>query len=141
MTEPPRIRDIDKLDAGFRAVVETLLERLCEDGIPVVVYETLRTPERQDYLFHQHVTKLQGMQGPHCHGLAVDFILDVLKVTVRKREGYLDAWDDETPLPVAAWMALGHHAEALGLQWGGRFKPIKSNGLGWDCPHVQQKGA
>ena len=49
--EPPRIADLSALDPWFRQRVERVLDKMRAQGFDPVVYETLRTPERQAWLY------------------------------------------------------------------------------------------
>lgn len=93
-------------------------------GHRVRIFETLRTAERQDWLFGMGrdyddgrgvVTNARAASGWHPYGLAADIVED-------------DAtpWQATTPF----WRALGASAERHGLTWGGRWKAL-------DLPHVQ----
>lgn len=89
------------------------------------IFETLRTPERQAFLFgfgrtyddgRGMVTKVADVwKGWHAYGLAVDIVQDDKS-----------PWD----APQAFWQTLGKSAEAHGLRWGGRWKFL-------DLPHSQ----
>lgn len=104
-------RDLDKLAPAFRVKVESLLEKLRGDGFAPLVWETYRSPERAKEL----AGKGRGIAlSMHTLGLAVDIVDAKLR------------WNASPEF----WTALGRHAEALGLTWGGRFKRV-------DKPHVQ----
>lgn len=110
---------LSKLAPSFRVKVEQLLERMRRDGWHPLVWETYRSPERAAELA---TDKLKGAS-MHTLGLAVD-IVDESKLWGATAPGR-DFFD-----------ALGEHAEALGLTWGGRF--LNDDGTeGRDPPHVQ----
>lgn len=108
--------------------VERVLSRMRAEGFNPRLFETLRTAERQDFLFgfgrryddgRGIVTKVQShLHGWHGYGLAVDIVEN-----------------DATPwtAPQAFWNALGAAAEANGMTWGGRWKFL-------DVPHIQWGG-
>lgn len=78
------------------------------------VFETYRTPMRQQYLFeHTKSTKAQAWQSAHNFGLAADFV-------PMDPDGLWSWRDDED------WLWLGHRARECGLS-----QPIK-----WDRPHI-----
>lgn len=118
-TSRVRIADTAYLQPTFRAKVEALLARMQADGHDPLVWETYRTPARAKLLSDRGTGVKPRADGSipigmHQLGLAVDI------VSASKR------W---TP-PKAFWDALGKHAEALGLTWGGRWKRV-------DKPHCQ----
>lgn len=122
--EPPRIHTLDDLCPAFREKLELILNELDN----VRVFETLRTEERQQYLYgfgrdyddgRGAVTAAKtAMGGWHFYGLAVDIVQD-----------------DNTPwtAPAAFWQELGISAEKHGCVWGGRWQRV-------DLPHVQMAG-
>jgi hypothetical protein len=122
--EVPRDRSLDGLAPKFRAAVERMLDKLHMAGFTPLVFETLRTPERQAYLygFGRLYDDGRGIvtQAPnadtswHGYGLAVDVVC--------ARRGH-DA-------PESFWFALGCAAREQGLVWGGDW-PMR------DKPHVQ----
>lgn len=122
--EPPRIYSLGDLCPAFRERVEAIVADLDR----VRVFETLRTEERQQYLYgfgreyddgRGAVTKAQtALRGWHAFGLAVDIVED-----------------DATPwtAPMSFWQSLGLAAEKHGCIWGGRWQTV-------DLPHVQMGG-
>ena len=81
MKEPPIQNDIDLLWEPFRAKVETLLGRMTNRGFDPRPFETLRTGERQKWLYGYGRThhigckpKTWTMQSRHIPGKAVDII-------------------------------------------------------------------
>lgn len=122
--EVPRIWTLDRLAPRFRRAVEAILADVSKEK----VFETLRTDERQVFLYgfgrdyddpigpRGAVTNARtAMGGWHFYGLAVDIVED-----------------DRTPwiAPAAFWQALGLAAERHGCKWGGRWKRV-------DLPHIQ----
>lgn len=80
MLEPKQERSLDLLRADFREKLDAWLQAVAEafPAYTAGVHETLRTPERQQWLWEQGRTR----QGPivtwtldsnHLHGLAADF--------------------------------------------------------------------
>lgn len=125
LSEPPRIFALDGLAPRFRLAVEFILADVRRAGWACRVYESLRTNERQEYLYgfgreyddgRGPVTKVPTAdRGWHYYGLAVDIVQD-----------------DASPwvAPQGFWQAIGAAAERHGCAWGGRWPMV-------DLPHVQ----
>ncbi len=123
--EVPVVSTMDGLAPEFRKAVERVVAGMKADGFAPRVFETLRTPERQAFLYgfgrtyddgRGTVTKVSDVwSGWHGYGLAVDIV-----------EADATPWT----APQAFWQSLGKHAEANGLTWGGRWKFT-------DLPHIQ----
>ena len=122
--EVPVTRSLARCAPKFAAAVQAMMVRLA-GGLEERVFETLRTEERQAFLYGFGRTYDDGrgtvtnartsLKSWHGFGLACD--------VVEK---------DATPwsAPVGFWNQLGEAAEECGLTWGGRWtKP--------DLPHVQ----
>lgn len=105
-------RDLANIDPTFRERVEELLRRLRADGYDPIVWEGRRSFARAEELQRRGTGVAKSV---HCYGLAVD-IVDRLR-----------RWN----APAAFWAALGRHAQALGLEWGGSWTSRV------DRPHVQ----
>lgn len=110
---PPRIAALEELaPAVRRAVLRTCDEVAQATGARPLVFETLRTPERQAYLFGFGRTWDDGRglvtysrdadESWHFYGLAADLIHPTLH------------WR----APESWWVALGHAARHHGLRWG-----------------------
>lgn len=127
-------RSLDLCAPLFAAAVQRTLARLV-GGPTEMVFETLRTPERQSFLYgfgrdyddgRGKVTKARtSLTSWHGYGLACD--------VVEK---------DTTPwaVPDGFWGALGEAAEAEGLAWGGRWTHRSADGIivpAPDLPHLQ----
>lgn len=123
--EVPRVSSLDLCAPRFAESVRLVLAEMRARGWAVRVFETLRTAERQRYLygFGREYTDGRGIvtqaataeHGWHFYGLAADIVQD-----------------DATPwhAPKAFWNDLGTITEAHRLRWGGRWKMV-------DLPHVQ----
>ena len=85
-----------------------LAEKL--DGTGFRVFETYRSPERQDALFKKGTTKALRFQSPHQFGLAVDFVM--------YRNGEW-TWT----LEPHEWETLHTHARECGLALGPDWDP------------------
>jgi hypothetical protein len=71
-----RVSDLNLLEPVTRARVEAIITAARHAGIPLLVWETFRSKERQAALYAQGVTKLQTV-GVHHYGLAADLVRDV----------------------------------------------------------------
>ncbi len=125
--EPRRISSLEPCAPRFRQKVERVLERMRLKGHSCLVFESVRTNERQAWLYgfgrtwedakpRGRVTNAPTAEdGLHFYGLAVDIVED-----------------DATPwvAPNGFWFDLREAAEAEGLRSGQEWK---------DSPHVQWK--
>ena len=122
--EIPVYRSLAGLAPGFADRLQRLLIAMRADGLNPMIAETLRSDDRQRWLygFGREYDDGRGIvtnsedadESWHAFGLAAD----VWEVTHLWRA------------PHAFWTALGLHAEAQGLAWGGRWHRA-------DLPHVQ----
>lgn len=124
--EVPRQSSLERLAPAFRRAVEAVLLDVEKER----VYETLRTNERQAYLYgfgreyddarpRGPVTAAKtAHHGWHFYGLAVDIV-----------ENDKDPW----VAPNAFWQSLGLAYERHGCVWGGRWRRV-------DLPHGQWGG-
>lgn len=130
--EIPVCRDLSVLAPGFRAKVEQLLRNMAARGLPCLVVETLRTDERQRFLFgfgreyddgRGVVTHSRDVDETwHGFGLAVDIV---------HAEHYWNAGP-------AFWRALEEEAEKLGLTSGADWDRNDATRSAFkDLPHVQ----
>lgn len=123
--EVPVERSLEVVAPAVRHAVERVLRRMVHAGHSPRVFETLRTQERQAFLYgfgrdyddgRGTVTKVADAdRGWHFYGLAVDIV-----------ENDATPWDASQ----AFWRCLGESAEAEGMTWGGRWKFV-------DLPHIQ----
>lgn len=122
-TEVPCDRSLDSLAPKFRARVEDVLHAMKLRGLDAIVAETLRTDERQEFLYgfgrdyddgRGIVTHSRAATSWHRYGLACDIISQSAEWDARPQ------W----------WQALGEEARRCGLAWGGDWR-MK------DLPHVQ----
>lgn len=131
--EVAAVRDVNVLAPKFRTALERVLTDLRGLGLDPIVFETLRTDERQAFIYGFGRTYDDGRgivtysseadESWHGFGLAADIIS-------RK-----DRWN----APLEFWESLGRACEKYGLRWGGDW-----DGDGdWrderftDFPHVQ----
>ena len=145
--------EISLLKPPFIHAAKWMLNIIEQENLPLKVFETLRSEERQNLLKAKKVSKASYGDSPHNFGLAFDLVLDTRLIKVREREWkgrlYPDAWDDSTPAAVDAWQRLGQVCDGMGLEWGGSWtksiSKIRKNSkgeevlLGWDIPHIELK--
>lgn len=97
----------------FRPLATEFLARLTEDGILVMIVDTLRTIE-------EHTDNLTNgtswtQRSLHLDGLAID----VAPYSQYKLHGGNKLqWDSED----SVWTKIGRVAERVGLDWGGRWQ-------------------
>lgn len=115
----PVYRGLDKLQPEMRTRVDDFIKNVNSRGISIVITETWRSQERQEYLYSLGRTRPGNivtwtLQSKHLLGEAIDiaFIKDG-KVT----------YDGD-------WNLIGRVGEIHGLTWGGRFPSP-------DRPHFQ----
>jgi hypothetical protein len=74
---PAECRDQSMLEPGFGAAVKAIIAEAAAMGITLMVTETFRSQARQQQLFRQGATQLNGLTpatiGVHHFGLAADF--------------------------------------------------------------------
>ena len=127
--EVPVTGDVTLLAPKMQVAVAAILAGMTKAGFNAKAFETMRSDERQKFLFgfgrtyddgRGTVTKVSdARKGWHRFSLAVDIV-----------ENDKSPWD----APQAFWQTLGKLAEANGLTWGGRWKFL-------DLPHCQWAGA
>lgn len=106
-------RALNDLSPRFRPLAVELLARLTEAGIPVLIVDTLRTPEEQAVNIRKGVS--WTVNSKHLTGDAIDI------VPYRQFELYGPdklQWESDDPI----WQKIGVIGESLGLRWGGRWK-------------------
>lgn len=106
-------RRLDDLSPRFRPLAIELLARCVEAGIPVLIVDTLRTPE-------EHAANLaKGVswtpRSKHLIGDAID-ICPYAQFDAHGPDKLL--WDAGDPI----WERVGAIGEALRLRWGGRWR-------------------
>lgn len=127
-------RNLSDCSAELRPLIDRLLIRLADDKVSVMVVSVLRTMEEHRANLAKGVSSavLSFHLPRHLRvpGLPLDhldyFKSDAVDLAVLSDTGRID-WDTNNP----GWMTIGHHAEALGLEWGGRWKKP------FDPGHVQ----
>ena len=115
-TSAKLVNDLDILYPQFSFLILKLFVSARKEGLPICIYETYRSQERQAELFNKGVTKLKT-NGMHHFGIAADLIF---------LNGKNPSWDSKNN-----WQRLGTLGQALGLEWGGSWKNFV------DLPHFQ----
>lgn len=106
-------RNLNDLDPRFRPLAVELLARCVEANIPVLIIDTLRTPQEQAAYVAKGVSWTYNSK--HLVGLAID----ICPYDVYQAKGPDKLlWDAEHPL----WTRIGQIGEGLGLRWGGRWQ-------------------
>lgn len=117
-------RNVNELHPKLKELAEKLVEECKKQNIPIIVTETYRSVERQDYLYAQGrtrsgaiITNAKGIEMSSYHQWRLAF--DVC-VNIKGKE-----YD---PVLLAKIGAMG---QRLGLEWGGGWSGFK------DSPHFQ----
>jgi peptidoglycan L-alanyl-D-glutamate endopeptidase CwlK len=106
-------RRLDDLDPRFRPLAIELVARCVEAGIPVMIIDTLRTPEEHQANLAKGVSWTKHSK--HLDGLAIDICpYDVYQLHGPDKL----QWNAGDPV----WQKVGAIGESLGLRWGGRWK-------------------
>ena len=127
--EVPVQRDLNLCAPKFAAAVRAMMDEL-EGGPEERIFETLRTPERQAFLYgfgrdyddgRGIVTNARtSLYSFHGFGLAVDIV-----------EKDATPWN----APEGFWEAIGAAAKRNGLTWGGDWKKPDRPHIHWGkCP-------
>lgn len=121
-------KDTSLLFPDFKLKVKNLMvtARQLVPSISLIITETYRSVDRQQYLFTQGSTKLKNV-GMHHYGLAVDFA-KVLPVSGTKRDEL--SWKGD-------WSFLGKLATQHGLVWGGDWNEPTLKHSFQDLDHIQ----
>ena len=135
MIEPAKISDIMALDPSMQDIAKKVLSEITAQGIPIKVFETRRTPERQLFLW-QKGRDINGniinqseivtmIKDPRFHGkgLAMDCVVFVN-----------NDWSWNYIKYAREYGAYGNIAQKNGLIWGGSWVKFK------DYPHTQLGG-
>jgi hypothetical protein len=127
MREPPRISSLDELrpDVMRRALAwqaaTNLLLEASRDPSRVVVLETRRTPQRQDWLFASGRTRpgprVTNLRGDHPKARHVAAAGGATALDFALKHPAKGLWDASLP-----WELAGQVGELLGFTWGGRWK-------------------
>lgn len=121
--EPAPVHDLTVCAPAFQAAVAKVLETMADMGMPCRVDETLRSPERSDWLYGMGrdyddgrgvVTNAPGGHSWHSFGLAADIVHATMN------------WN----APESFWSSLAAAGESAGLASGYRWHNP-------DKPHLQ----
>jgi len=118
------MRDVKMLHPELQIIVEKFLLKCKEQGLPVLITQTMRTKEAQDALYAQGrtkpgriVTQVMYPNSAHCWGVAFDLCRNV-----KGKE-----WDNTDKF----YNKVGAIGKSLGLTWGGDWKDFV------DLPHFE----
>jgi peptidoglycan L-alanyl-D-glutamate endopeptidase CwlK len=107
-------RLLNDLSPRFRPLAIELIARCVEQGIAVLIVNTLRTPEEQAENIRKGVS--WTVHSRHLTGDAIDLV--PYEVYTLAPGGDKAAWNAHD----SVWSVMGHIGESLGLKWGGRWK-------------------
>lgn len=125
---PQRSRLWNGVDPELRRKVEAIQVVMSTEGYDLRPMEGYRSPQRQAALLASAsgVTSVGAWSSCHNYGLAAD-----VAVFINGKP----SWDTDDPYVLAGYQRFGEFAEALGLNWGGRWRsPV-------DYPHVEMASA
>jgi hypothetical protein len=71
-----KVNDLEYLEPVTRAAVQAIMSESAANGQPLILFETYRSVQRQQFLFKQGATTLQQV-GVHHYGLAADLVKDI----------------------------------------------------------------
>jgi len=118
---PYRIQDVALLEPVTRRLVSHVLAEAEQRGIPVMIFETYRSLQRQQELFAHGASRLHRV-GVHHYGLACDIVRAV---------GGEPSWRGD-------FSFLGELARKNGLIWGGDWGAPETQHTFVDAVHVQR---
>jgi peptidoglycan L-alanyl-D-glutamate endopeptidase CwlK len=120
-------RKLDDLSPRFRPFAFELLARCVEAGVPVIIVDTRRTPEEQATNLARGVSWTKNSR--HLTGDAID----IAPFEIYQLHGPDKLqWNPADP----AWRVIGRIGEALGLRWGGRWRPPDMAHFEFPIPYV-----
>ena len=116
-------RALDDLTEDFRPLVFELLARLVEQGIGVMVVDTLRTKEEHEQNIRNGASwtatskhlpgTMRGLTDPGSDAIDLcPFDVYLLHGPDKLK------WDADDPV----WQRMGKIGESLGMRWGGRWR-------------------
>lgn len=121
-----RYASLDLLHPSFRKKVLELQEKLAQANVPMKIFESFRTPERQNHLYAQgrtralhkgKVTNARAWESFHQYGVAVDMVID---------HPHYGMWDTSDATSRGWWDKYHEIARSIGLE-----------PLSFEKPHVQ----
>jgi len=120
-TSTNRVSDPALLEPVTRQLVQAIIDQARQLGFEMMIFETYRSPQRQEMLFQQGATKLRTV-GVHHYGLACDIV---------KQIGGEPSWKGD-------FSFVGTLAHSAGLIWGGDWGTPNQPHSFVDQPHVQR---
>ena len=112
-------RSLDDLDYRIRNAVFEFLARCSENGIPVMVVDTLRTEEEQAAAIARGVSWTTNSKHLAQAETGRSLAIDVAPYDIYQLHGPDKLkWDANDPV----WIKIGILGEKCGLRWGGRWK-------------------
>ena len=114
---------LDMLAPDARSAFVRLLDDAARQGFRVRVRETLRTPERQAFLYSAADGRTYTATSAHMVGRAIDLVVG---------DG-----DLRNPATVSEWVAFRRWVLTQRTAWGARFQCIGAVDRTWDWPHVE----
>lgn len=105
-------RRLDDLSPEFKPIAFEFLARLTEAQVPVLIIDTLRTPEEQAENVAKGVSAI--LNSKHLVGDAID-VCPFMTYALHGPDKL--QWDASDPV----WKTMGEVGEKLGLRWGGRW--------------------
>lgn len=144
---------IEALEPGTREKVEKMLHFLDAEKISYKIIETLRTNKVQQAYYAQGRNQIYTvnalrkeaglwvideatnkqiitwtLKSKHLEGKAIDI--------VPIKDGKIP-WNINTQEIANLYLRIGAVGESVGLEWGGRWKPVDKFGVGKDAPHFE----
>jgi D-alanyl-D-alanine carboxypeptidase len=116
-----RVADPALLEPVTRQLVQRIIATALNMGIPLMIYETYRSQQRQQQLFDNGATKLRAV-GVHHYGLACDIVRSV---------GGEPSWKGD-------FSFLGQLTQSCGMIWGGDWGAPNLKHSFVDSVHVQR---
>lgn len=116
-----RITDLALLEPVTQQAVRDIIAAATQMGLPLIVFETYRSQDRQQALFTQGASKLRTV-GVHHYGLACDLVRVI---------GGEPTWKVD-------YTFLGPLAVQAGLIWGGDWGSPGTKHTFVDSDHVQR---
>jgi peptidoglycan L-alanyl-D-glutamate endopeptidase CwlK len=152
------IRGVDALKPECRTMVIEAQSRLAYIDFPYRIDETYREQAVQNAYYAQGRESLEVTNGLRKHAglylltedenkrIVTSTLLsrhtereavDIVPLLTDRNGKFFVPWDYDKYAEV--WLTLGEIMEAVGFEWGGRWPPLGSSGLGWDPPHNQMR--
>ena len=144
---------IELLEPNTREKVEKMLHFLDAEKITYKVIETLRTEATQQAYYAQGRMPLYTVNSLRKDaGLwVIDEVTNKRIITWTLKSKHLDGkaidivpvfdgkipWNIKNQEIADLYIRIGKIGESVGLEWGGRWKPLDKFGVGKDAPHFE----